>query len=259
MYEGALVPISPGAMRNQWFPGRYAEYVTAPELKRLRLSNITMTRDFQFGQPTPVNERVPDDANAIWQRDIPSDIKVMSTSELRTASDLERANIEAGMTDAVPKKIVEVEKLTPERSMELVELFVPQRLEFYRQPIVEEKPPEEPVKPLPTMPQYEGVGGDLLAARSRQSRKAREKPQGIYGSVSAHDVLVAMRAVMANNDEAARVILQESDIQLIDLLQAEGSEAGRLKHIGDFVVEIKMKGVEKPVSRTVRIIPQDAQ
>lgn len=256
--EGALVPISPGAMRNDWFPRGIAAYVTAPELKRLRLSNAPIARDFQFGMPTPEDEQgLPDDANAIWQKDIPGDIKGMTNAELRNASAIERAKIETGQIDAdstALRKVVEVEKLTPERSMELVELFVPPRLEFYRQPIVEEKEPE---KPAPERTQYGGAAGDLLAARTPQTAKSKEKPQAIYGSVSAHDVLVAMRAVMAGNDEAARVILQESDIQLIDLQQAEGSEAGRLKHIGDFVMEIKVKGVEKAIQRTVRINPQE--
>lgn len=245
-----------------WFPRRIAEYVTIPELKRLRINNVAMERDFEFGVTSLAKERdAALDANGEWQKDIPSDIKSMSNAELRSASAFERAKMETGLTDkepesvSVPRKIVEVEKLTPERSMELVELFVPPRLEFYRQPIIGEKEPE---KPAPERPQFGGAAGDLLAARTPLPEKPREKPQAIYGSVSSHDVLVAVRAVMGDNDEAARVVLHEGEIQLVDLHQGEGAEAGKIKHVGDFIAEIKVKGSEKAIQRTVRVIPQEA-
>lgn len=36
-------------MRNEWFPRRTAEYVTASQMKDLKTRNITPERDFQFG------------------------------------------------------------------------------------------------------------------------------------------------------------------------------------------------------------------
>lgn len=261
--EGALVPISPGAMRNMWFPRRVAEYVTIPELKRLRLNNVAMDRDFEFGVTSLAIERgLPPNANAEWQKDIPSDIKSMSNAELRDASALERAKIKTGLTDTEPKsasaprRAVEVEKITPERSVELIELFVPPRLEFYRQPILEERE-KVPEKPALESPQFGGAAGDLLAARTPSSSKRKEGPQGIYGSVSSHDILVAVRAVMADNEEAARVVLQEGDIHIVDLLGGDGAETGKVKHVGDFVVEIKVRGSDKPLQRTVRVSPQE--
>lgn len=251
--SGALVPISPGAMRNMWFPRRIAEYVTIPELKRLRINNVAMERDFEFGITDLAKDRgTAHDANRDWQKDIPSDIKGMNNAQLRRASALERAKMDPTDGEASMPKVMEVARVTPERSMELVELFVPPRLEFYRQPIIETKEPE---KPVAERPRFGGAAGDLLAAREPKPKETR---QAIYGSVSSHDILMAVRAVMSENDEAARVVLQESEIHPIDLSAEEGAEAGKLKHVGDFIVEIKVKGTEQVIQRTVRILPQEA-
>lgn len=185
---------------------------------------------------------------APWQKDIPTDVKGMSTSELQSASAFQKAPV--------------VEKLSPERSMELVEIFVPKRLDFYRQPIIEEKTPE----PAPAPEQYKkpkftmgGAAGDLMAARQRtpapEKPRRKEEKQAIYGSVSVQDVLVAMRAAMATNDEAARVVLQEGDVNFVDLPESE--EMGKVKHVGEFSVDVRVKGAEEGVRRTVRVVAQE--
>ena len=235
-------------MRNEWFPRGIAAYVTLPEMKTLRLKNTAMDRDFQFGVKWGATTS---EAMAPWQKDLPSDVKALSNEELRNAS-------------AFQKK-VEVERLSPERSVELLEIFVGPRLDFYRQPIIEEKekeieaeaPPES--KKAPRMGR--GAAADLLAARTPEPGKAKDQrkdttPQAIYGSVSTHDVLLAVRATMERNDEATRVVLHEEDIHFVDLPEAEGSEAGKVKHVGDFVVEIKVKGLDVGIRRTVKVVPQ---
>ena len=235
------MPIARGAMRNSWFPEGVAEYVTAPELKTLRIKNVPMDRDFYFDgaqQATPASA------------DVFSNSKSMSDAELREAS---------AFLKPLPS---EMKKLTPERSVELVKIFVPPRMDFYRQPIAEEKKPE-PESPVEEKkrPQFGGAAGDLLAARMRQSEKAKEEssgPRAIYGSVSTNDVLVALRAAMANNDEAARVVLHEDDVKFVNLPEMEGLEAERVKYIGDFIVEIRVRGAEQPVRRVVKIVPQEA-
>lgn len=45
---GSLVPVSAGQMRNNWFPARTAEYVTATELKELRQKDASIERDHAF-------------------------------------------------------------------------------------------------------------------------------------------------------------------------------------------------------------------
>ena len=199
-----------------------------------------MERDFGFG----VQVLVPEVESPLRALD--------STAALRDA----RSSGGQSAPPAIRPKAPEIERLSPERSSELVEIFVPPRLEFYRQPILEDKKPETPDAEQ-KKPQFKGAAGDLLAARASKAEAEKEKArlQAIYGSVSTQDVLNAVRAVMANNDEAARVVLHESDIQFVGLPDVEDSEAGKLKHIGEFTMEIKVKGFDKVVKKAVKILP----
>jgi hypothetical protein len=71
------------------------------------------------------------------------------------------------------------------------------------------------------------------------------------------DVLVAIRAAIATNDEAARIVLTESDIEFLEL--KEEDEGRGVKHTGDYTVAIRVKGPEggESIKRTVRVIPQE--
>lgn len=238
-YLGAIVPVSRGDMRNTWFPQRIAEYVTMPQMKTLKLNNVAMERDYNYEIAGPTKEAA---IGSDEQRDIPINTQSMTDSELRSSSFFQKA--------------AELAKLTPERSRELVEIFIPPRLDFYRQPIAEERTADEPA-PAPDAPQFGGIAGELMAARTKAPKTAREGPQAIYGSVSVSDVLVALRAAMGTNDEASRVVLNEDDVRFVNLPELEGAEAGRVKHIGDFEVEVKIRGAEA-VLRTVKVVPQDA-
>ena len=87
------------------------------------------------------------------------------------------------------------------------------------------------------------------------SLKGKPKMTGaIYGSVSPHDILVAVRAAIATNDEAARVLIAEQDIQF---LEPQAQSENKIKSIGDFTIELKIKGAEQGIRRTVRVIPQE--
>jgi hypothetical protein len=229
-------------MRKDWYPRGVAQYVTGPELKTLQTNRVAIERDYGFGvskqakvKGTTSDEMAPFDTNS------------MDSAALRRASAFQK---------------VEVERLTPERSKELLEIFVGPRIEFYRQPIMEEKEVDEAKpddKKAETQFESSGPAAELAAARMPVAKKVvKTGPTPIYGSVSALDVLQAVRATIARNDEAARVVLQEEDISFVDLPEAEHSEAGKVKHIGDFTVEIKVPGSDETIRRVVRIVPQEA-
>ncbi|KAI9831865.1 MAG: hypothetical protein M1826_002897 [Phylliscum demangeonii] len=54
--QGAIVPVTTGRMRNQWYPQKRAEYVTVAQLKALNLHRTTFERDFMFGMDQPADE-----------------------------------------------------------------------------------------------------------------------------------------------------------------------------------------------------------
>ncbi|KAK4542210.1 hypothetical protein LTR36_007058 [Oleoguttula mirabilis] len=256
--KGAIVPISMGQMRNDWFPRRVAEYVTMPELKTLHVKNVAMERDFDFGITSLAKEAATTPGGGAagrYQADTPTDIRGgMSTGDRQDASMFQ-------------KKPAETSRLSAERSAELVEIFVPARLDFYRQPILEEKEAEAPAaapEPPTRRPMRgfgSGAGAELLAARTPQAEAPKPKPTGpqaIYGSVSTADVLSAIKAVMAENDEAARVVLHAEDIKFVEVATDAQPETDRVKFVGDFAVEILPKGAAEGVRRAVRVNAQEA-
>jgi hypothetical protein len=234
-----------GKMRNEWFPRRIAEYMTQPEIRILKQKNTTIERDFGYGaeEEALTSQSTTTSAGQAWQNaNTPSD----------TANSM------------ISRKAPDLGKVTPERSMQLLEIFVPQRLDFYRQPIPEEikEPEPEPEKLKRTRNMGSGAAADLFAARLQadipEPPKVPKGAKAIYGSVSTQDVLNAVRAAMGNNDESARVIIAEEDVHFVDAGSAATEESGRVvKHIGDFFVEIKVKGAEAGIQRLVKVNVQE--
>lgn len=78
-----------------------------------------------------------------------------------------------------------------------------------------------------------------------------EVPDAIYGSVSTSDIVQSIREAIAHNDEAAQILINENNIELQDL--QEGDDATKFKHLGQYKVEITMKGAETTVMRRITI------
>lgn len=230
---GSLVPISLGRMRNEWFPRGVAEYVTQPELRTLRMSNTAVERDVEYGVT-----------------DLAAQAQAISKANKNGQYDDDYS--QGGMT---VRKAAEVEKVSPERSMQLIDIFVPKILDFYRQPL-----PEEPKEPEPEPKREEAVGrgaaAELFAARQRKDKPKAKELKGIYGSVSTQDILTAVRAALENNEESARVAIAESDIKFINA-GTEIEEMGRVKTVGSYVFEVAVKNAETPVRRTMRVHAQE--
>ena len=81
--------------------------------------------------------------------------------------------------------------------------------------------------------------------------KPKPLENAIYGSVSTADVVATIKSALAHNDEAARVILTESDVHFVT--GHEEGDTSRVKQLGIFKVEIKPPGAEEPLIRQVRI------
>jgi hypothetical protein len=95
---------------------------------------------------------------------------------------------------------------------------------------------------------------DFIRAVHAESPDATDQAIPIFGSVSTADIVQEIRALLAHNDEAARITLDESDVKFVD---AGMEDPTRAKHLGTFLVEILVKGSDGwPVSRKVHVIAQ---
>ncbi|ORY14257.1 hypothetical protein BCR34DRAFT_479722 [Clohesyomyces aquaticus] len=211
--KGSYVPIAPAMMRNKWFPFRWADYVPPLEMKRLKAEGVTMARDPEFGVQRALAEVDDEEENLLMPR-------------------------------APYVRPVEIDMLTPERSMELLTTFIPPTIDFTRQPIEQEK------ADMGRLRQGASDAADILTAAA-MSKRTQSDTTGIYGSVSTADVAVTIRKALAHNDEAARVLLSENDVRFVEG-QAEG-DATRVKQLGSFKIEIMAPGADRPITRTVRV------
>ncbi|KAG8631572.1 hypothetical protein KVT40_000712 [Elsinoe batatas] len=93
----------------------------------------------------------------------------------------------------------------------------------------------------------------LVPGRMDFRRQVQEGGRGIFGSVSVGDVVERVRDVLGGNEEASRIVIGEEDVTFVDT-EAEG---GKVKTLGQFKVEIGVKGAEGTVARTVRVMPAE--
>ena len=126
--------------------------------------------------------------------------------------------------------------------MELLDTFIPPTIDFSRQRIEQDKE---------VKPRYGASGAaDVLTAAAMGS-KPKASSNAIYGSVSTADIAATLKAALAHNDEAARVILNEADVRFV--AGAEEGDALRVKELGVFKVEIQLPGAAQPLVRNVRV------
>ncbi|KAB2577156.1 Ribosomal protein L9/RNase H1 [Lasiodiplodia theobromae] len=215
--KGSFVPVPAGLMRNGWFPRYTAEYITPAELLQLKANDVTIERDYTFG---------------------------MEEAEVKQ----EEARAEV-LEIATPKPI-EVEGISPQRSMELIEIFVPSRIDIAGTPRDTGKPKEKPREQ--PQPQLRGVSAaDVLAAASAAPPKPVDSRIPIHGSVSTKDVAAFITQQLAVNEEAARVVVSERDVSFLD--GTEPNDETKVRHLGEYEVEIKVKGSEGGVRRKLRV------
>jgi ribosomal protein L9 len=129
----------------------------------------------------------------------------------------------------------------PQRSLDLLAVLLPSKLEFFR-PVIEVTEQEQNKnlpKEITDILHQSGVAG----------------PVAIYGSVSTTDIANNIKDYVAYNDEASRVTLSDNDIRFVGLSELE--ETTRVKHLGEYEIEISIKGTEGRVKRKVLVIAQE--
>ncbi|KAL8867161.1 MAG: hypothetical protein Q9174_005836 [Haloplaca sp. 1 TL-2023] len=222
--KGTIIPIAPGRMRNMYYPQRKAEYVTQAQIRTMNQKDLVIERDFAFGLRKPKEESEQEEVKA---------------PEVRLA-------LVTSHTDFAQ----------PRRAVEIMETLVPAVVVFYRAPIAatELDPEPEPERPLGNS--INAIGGE---SSPKPASKPRPKPitTKIFGSVSTTDMVDSIKAVLAEDEEGARVVLGAEDIVISETTdEARGVEEDRLKAMGDYKIEIRLKGVD-PIQRVVSIKPQE--
>ncbi|KAF2097573.1 hypothetical protein NA57DRAFT_58149 [Rhizodiscina lignyota] len=217
---GAFVPITSGQFRNDWYPKGIADYIPHRQLKELKLQNVPFERNHSYVAPEDM--------------ETPPEILV-EPEEVAKSTPLMR-----------------LQHLSPERSVELLQIFIPARIDFYRQPIEAEPAPAEDRTPAVS------AAASILSAAAASEKSKTSASASIFGSVSTSDVATSIRAVLAENDEAGRIVLSDDDVQFVRQTVTISEEKDRVKHLGEFEVEIHIKGAPEAVKRIVRVLPSEA-
>jgi len=219
-------------MRNHYYPRHIAAYVTMVEAKDIKRNSIMVERDVLFGRDVdkPTSERVK--LAARKAKEVTKvDIQMMAVSAERQCTATSRL----------------ANALQPEDAFKALSDAIPPRLDFYRAVI---SAPEASTSP-------ESERDEAKAAQASGNTVEGKLATNIYGSVSAADVAGAVRAVLQQKDLAGRIVLEDSDIKFIRAGTGEDA-ADRVKQIGEYVVEVKVKGHEEAIRRKVRVLAEAA-
>jgi len=127
--------------------------------------------------------------------------------------------------------------------MELLTTFIPATIDFAREAIEEDK--------LPERRKYGASDAADILTAAAMANKPKTASNAIYGSVSTTDVVTTIKAALAHNEEAARVVLSDNDVRFVS--GNEDGDATRVKQLGNFKVEIQVPGAEAPITRSVRV------
>lgn len=237
-------------MRNEWYPRQKAEYVTTANLHGVKPQAIVAERDFRFGlnsKEEEVSRPGEEQVTTAAQKGEPGEVPVKRISVSHSP----------GFLDSIRGS----HRLQPKRTTELIEALVPNPILFYKTPIQEPEPQPED---SPSRPRRatSGAAADLDAASKPLTKPAEKQLTTIFGAVSTADIAESIRGLLATTEEAARVTLGADDIKILQQeskgseYQATGIEGDRLKALGDFEVEVRVKG-GSPVKRTVSVQAQE--
>lgn len=95
---------------------------------------------------------------------------------------------------------------------------------------------------------------DFVRAPRSEAPDAIDQTIPIFGSVSTADIVQEIRSLLSHNDEAARITLDEGDIEFVDV---NLEDPKRVKHLGMFAIKILVKGSDQwPVERKIQVVAQ---
>ena len=145
----------------------------------------------------------------------------------------------------------------------MLEASLPPSLIFYRTPI---SVPDSEVtiqeSPSRSRRATSSAAAELEAASKPFLKPPQRQLTTIFGSVSTADMADSIKAVLAETTQGSKVVIGAEDIRIVQDGDDEsrhrdrGIEGDRLKALGDFQIEARVKGGEAVV-RTVCVKEQE--
>lgn len=137
--------------------------------------------------------------------------------------------------------------------------LLPSRLVFHRTAIVEKETEKQSLgTSQPRSRRATSQAAQETYAASEpvpldQAASSSPQLQTIFGSVSTADVADTVKALLAEDEDSRRVVIGPEDIKFVGEI-SNGVEGDRLKALGEFQLEIRVKGGEVALQRTVGVI-----
>lgn len=213
-------------MRNEWFPKKKAEYMTAARFKELGMS-----------RKTDVGERDPSFGAILTTEDFGSEPAVLAPeakSSLATSVCLFPPPLPPPHPQiCILRSLTSSSRIQAEKAHTLLNILIPETLTFYRKPI----PATTSSSAAPSADGTAGAGTDT--------------PLAIFGSVSIMDVINHIKGLLALDQEGSRVALEPANIQIRGLEQ----DSDRIKTLGRYEVYISVDSSKEPVVKVIEVLP----
>ncbi|KAI1089545.1 hypothetical protein F5B19DRAFT_466616 [Rostrohypoxylon terebratum] len=230
--QEAIIRVKRGRMRNKLFPKGQAEYMTEKRFRELGLNESAIgTRDRTYGAPKIVEEH----------------------------SEQERSPKGTTEKKSPPKETL---VLSPNESLTLIQTYIPGTLTFTRKPILVTAPVQAEPAPEPAPVRSPSLARHAVTSVPSPAPAPAPKAEpsvptqtSIFGSVSAHDILVIIKEKLIESDpeKGARIALDESGITIVGL--GEGED--RIKHLGTFKVSILVAADLRPFDLDVEVVAEE--
>ncbi|KAI1770828.1 hypothetical protein F4818DRAFT_445761 [Hypoxylon cercidicola] len=226
----AIIRVRPGRMRNYWFPKSFAEYMTRLRFRELGLTEAAVgVRDRTFGVKLQLGD--DGDGSAVLAED--------------------------GPPGATKKSKKDVLTLPPEETLVLLQTLLPPTLTFARKPISTPPPAPTPssAPSPPRSPSLAAHAATFVDPASIPTEPFEPAPVAIFGSVSAADVLAAVkeRLLAADPSQGGRVALEADGVVILGLDAGED----RVKRLGTFEVLISAGRDLEPVRRLLAVVAEE--
>lgn len=133
-------------------------------------------------------------------------------------------------------------------------------MDFRRRPQESAAPASEtPAAPVKKDQGFSSAAADLLAAAAAPPTPTSTSATPIFGTVSNADVVSRIVHLLSENQEASRIVLTAEDVKFVNLSTQTNAESDKIRQVGQYKVEVTVKGGEAPVERLVRVIPIETE